>query len=631
MPNNIGAFGENFPYSNFHDFNMDWIIKIARDFLDQYTHLQETIDTGLENLEEKATELENLLDAWYTEHSEDIANQLVNALNELATALATAKNDFDSHADQKAEEAIRTIPSDYTELNNRVLDGENENTDIYKLLNDGASFNPTLHWYQELCSGTDGSVSYSSAQIRSQIFYVGKGNSVRLTPDSGYLTHVRWFNSRLLTSFVSSTNNLNGLITAPADWLIVCLTTSSYGAITVTESSHVTIKIYPITNYPLQGTIYTIPNSPNQSTSVQVDLINHTITFGNATSGTGRVYLRTGRAVYQVGTKTVTFDTPFAFIYFKASTEEFISINAGSNDVLQQISSDYIYIGSIWDMNSHVSVNLNVIPFYYVNGALTYSDDKRGTFDTLRTYGYSVYNMAVLGDSTSTFEGVSESEIGGRQVRGAYYPHDTLTSQSQMWWYKLRNMLRFGGALNVSAVSRSRYLDDIDTGGIYAPAVWNNERIARLQKDNNYPHYIFIDAGINDGYSTNKYGEFTYSNNVTQIEEEPESIARGIELTIRKVQARNPNARIVLIIPYNVKLNTSDFNWKSFYKTCELIEQIGKAYGVYRIVDLRKSGLTEGNISTYTFDGTHPNADGMDFIATYIYNCLTDDHQAIRK
>ena len=29
MPNNIGAFGENFPYANQHDMNMDWIIKIA--------------------------------------------------------------------------------------------------------------------------------------------------------------------------------------------------------------------------------------------------------------------------------------------------------------------------------------------------------------------------------------------------------------------------------------------------------------------------------------------------------------------------------------------------------------------------------------------------------------------------
>ena len=648
----FGGFGEHFPYSNFHDLNQDWIIKIVKDFLDQYTHIQDVIaqglidlgektDTGLELLQEKYETLDGLFQAWYDEHSEDIANQLADALEDLNDwytehqgyldqYLADSILAFNTNADQKAEQAIATIPSDYTELNNRVLDLEFEGTDIYKLIDKGATFSPELHWYQQLCSGTDGSVSSSSAQIRSQIMFIGKGNYVRLTPDSGYLTHVRWFSSKALTSFQSSTNNLNGLIEAPEDWLIVCLTTSSYGNITVSASEHVNIKIYPLTNYPLQGTIYTVPNSANPATSVQVDLINRTITFGNATQGTGRVYLRTGRTVYQVGTKTVTFDTPYAFIYFRASTEEFVSVLAGTADV-RNLSSDYIYIGSIWAQDSHVSVNLNVLPFYYVNGAITYSDDKRGTFDALRSYGYSDYNIAILGDSTSTFDGVSESEIGGRSVRGAYYPHDTLDNQNQMWWYKLRNMLRFGGVTNVSAISRSRYLDDIDVEGIYAPAMWNNERIARLHNNGNYPHYIFINAGINDGFSTNKYGEFSYSNDITLIEEEPETIARGIELTLRKVIGSNPYARIVLIIPYNVKLNTADYNWKSFYKTCELIEQIGKAYGVYRIVDLRKSGITEGNISTYTFDGIHPNAQGMDFIATYIYNCLTDDHQAIRK
>ena len=42
---NSGVFGEGFPYSNFHDLNMDWIIKIAKDFLDQYTNIKNTITT----------------------------------------------------------------------------------------------------------------------------------------------------------------------------------------------------------------------------------------------------------------------------------------------------------------------------------------------------------------------------------------------------------------------------------------------------------------------------------------------------------------------------------------------------------------------------------------------------------
>lgn len=128
---NNGAFGENFPYSNFHDLNMDWIIKIAKDFLDQYTHIQETITQGLEDLDEKYTTLEALLQQWYDTHSEDIANQLADALNDLNSWYTEHVAEFDQHvtdkityfnqqADQKAEETIASIPSDYTALSNKV-------------------------------------------------------------------------------------------------------------------------------------------------------------------------------------------------------------------------------------------------------------------------------------------------------------------------------------------------------------------------------------------------------------------------------------------------------------------------------------------------------------------------------
>ena len=36
-------FGENFPYSNFHDLNMDWIIKVVKDFLTEYRKKYEEV------------------------------------------------------------------------------------------------------------------------------------------------------------------------------------------------------------------------------------------------------------------------------------------------------------------------------------------------------------------------------------------------------------------------------------------------------------------------------------------------------------------------------------------------------------------------------------------------------------
>ena len=150
---NNGAFGENFPYSNFHDLNMDWIIKIAKDFLDQYTHIQETIENGLDALDEKATNLEALLQAWYDTHSEDIANQLADALEELNdwytehqnyldATLAQNIGAFDAHAEAKAQQTIESIPADYTNLSNTVREQGYENDDLLDMIKYGYTQTP---------------------------------------------------------------------------------------------------------------------------------------------------------------------------------------------------------------------------------------------------------------------------------------------------------------------------------------------------------------------------------------------------------------------------------------------------------------------------------------------------------
>lgn len=144
---NTGAFGENFPYSNFHDLNMDWIIKIAKDFLDQYTHIQEVIangeeslqnltTSGLEQLQTKADTLEALLQQWYDTHSEDIANQLADALEDLnnwytehsqdiANKLEDAVNSFNEQAVAIGQEVIDSIPQDYSDVSLRAIENSN--------------------------------------------------------------------------------------------------------------------------------------------------------------------------------------------------------------------------------------------------------------------------------------------------------------------------------------------------------------------------------------------------------------------------------------------------------------------------------------------------------------------------
>ena len=52
MPNNIGAFGENFPYTNTHDLNLDWIIKNTKEMKDFFdTQLVPLIEQKIQEIE----------------------------------------------------------------------------------------------------------------------------------------------------------------------------------------------------------------------------------------------------------------------------------------------------------------------------------------------------------------------------------------------------------------------------------------------------------------------------------------------------------------------------------------------------------------------------------------------------
>lgn len=49
---NIGAFGENFPYTNFHDLNLDWVINKVREFAEAVQNSEREIDEVKAEVEE---------------------------------------------------------------------------------------------------------------------------------------------------------------------------------------------------------------------------------------------------------------------------------------------------------------------------------------------------------------------------------------------------------------------------------------------------------------------------------------------------------------------------------------------------------------------------------------------------
>lgn len=197
---------ENFPYTNFHELNLDWIAKIAKDFLEQYTHIQELIAngeqslqdltaSGLTDLQAKADELKRLLDEWYNTHSEDIANQLTASLAEMVSATNANKVILAEYT----ADLISSLPADYTEALARL----NLLTFAYdKYVGGRMLFNPAMIDSREGRLNASGDI-YETEGYRTSLF-------IPVAPNTTYLCNFTM--STLEPVALYSSNNVSAFI-----------------------------------------------------------------------------------------------------------------------------------------------------------------------------------------------------------------------------------------------------------------------------------------------------------------------------------------------------------------------------------------------------------------------------------
>lgn len=454
-----------------------------------------------------------------------------------------------------------------------------------------------------------GELNTWSMQIRSDRFiYVGIKNSIFITTSNGLKVFLRWYEDPSFTKYISSNDDITGEIIAPSAYVRIIVTQSDMQSnITPSDGANVKIETYQ-RNTNSNAHVITLDNQGgdnDDSKYVNVDTLNKTITFPTNSF----CDLVCGNKQFDLTGKTVTYPGFACSIYYNYINDEVMAIDNRANSLC---SKEYIFLGTI--LGDTNIVNLNIYPYYYVNGIRTYKDD-RGIHNVCRKYRVQNHKIkfSVLGDSTSSFNGVSETTNNGVTVRAPYYPSGDVTDKSQMWWSYVQKALRNNIDYDISAVSSSAFINQNDT----LPSSSDTNRIKRLG-DHGTPHIIFINMGINDGYFLQQ-GEFSGEWDINKIANEDNTVAKGIELTIRNLQATYQNSDIVLLIPKNSHIVLSDNDYtKRFNATCKLIKEIGEAYGVYKIIDLRKCGITWENYETYTIDGVHPNAKGMELIGKYV-------------
>ena len=104
------GFFDNFPYTNFHRLNLDWVVSEIKKFREQYEHIQEQIDAGVLILDNKTAEDIETLNAEFVRLQEEITTEVDDSFLE-----------FSSRIIAEANRVIATIPGDYTAVNRSLF------------------------------------------------------------------------------------------------------------------------------------------------------------------------------------------------------------------------------------------------------------------------------------------------------------------------------------------------------------------------------------------------------------------------------------------------------------------------------------------------------------------------------
>ena len=602
-----GPFGNMMPYSNFHGMNLDWVIQIAKDFLDQYTHIQDIIQdgetdlttiitNGTQELQTKYDTLKDLLDAWYATHSRDIADQLTQAIT-----------DFNTAAQAKATEVIASIPDDYTTLANAVtaLSSSLDMSVItFNLMEQLHFINGTL--------GPDGAEAPYINRIRSQFLDISDFNEFMLSAQSGYKYNVYFYNSSKQFISTSGWYATDQTITKPANakYLRMLIADTSDDTASLVYQRNITCgAVYAVGGYDKANSeriqdIISTDNDIDLSEAFSIGYV-----YGNgliAPPSDQPNYVCTQAIIrlpvsvaitpdlgYQVtvrlwdASNQVTFSTDWMTDTFYVPAGTRFTINASKTTP-----------AAVTDISEYI--NAIHVRSYIVDSVLSEAEKK-------------AIKLSILGDSVSTYDGYSEADY-------EYYPAGNVTDPALTWWGIVADKLGCMDTVDVSAISRTAYYDIQEEG---RTPMYNDTRIARLATHGT-PTLIIVYAGTNDPFQ-GQSSSIVYTDSVSDLEALANSTMKGVALTIRKLQTAYPSAKIVLVIPHQVRMAgmESHYTLERVCKVADYIATYAAMYGAWKVIDVRKCGINQNNAASYMNDGIiHPNAKGMRSIADYIIDNL---------
>lgn len=502
------------------------------------------------------------------------------------------------------ETVITELQTEVSELSNVVNSFQDSVVPIV-----GDELVPSVPW--ERGTIVNGANSSSTTIVRSDFIDVSEVVNISYAINSGYKFFYVTYDSgkTFISNSVWLTGSAEVTFNSNVNYIRLCIAKSNNGSNDCADTRQLTVVAYKQLSKSLKdidGSVNGLQN--NDEISLKSWNIGYIYRAGGVDTTAQPNYCCTTAMVKFPFDVCISIDNGYQFVVLTFNTSGAVSFG-----------SSWLYDNYIIHAGTYFGLNLSkttpeavsdiddYTPHIHIRSTAVWTMTSPASTNGLR--------MSVLGDSISTFDGWIESG-----VKAAHYPRYDITDVYQMWWYIVADALNMLDGLAVSAISSSAYYDYNDD---QYPPVWNTARIARLGMYG-APDLIFVYAGVNDGFVAQD-GSVLYDYNVSALEAMTNSTVKGIELTMRKLQTSYPSARIVVLIPQQVKMSDmpSGYDLERVQKIADEIKSCAELFGAWKVIDLRACGINQTNVAGFCGDGNiHPNEKGMRCIADYILEQL---------
>lgn len=624
-----------FPWTNFHELNLDWFLSKFKQFTNNYLGTTATAESVPYGTQPTVTVTGGELD-----DDTDIVDPFIF--------------NFKIPAGQQGEQGVpgqdgfspiatvtksgNTATISITDKNGTttatVTDGELELDDTLTQSGKAADAKATGDVVNEVKSIiNDNGIIYNTTGTAVYINGTKTGNTLVINGTSGHTAHL-------------VNKNICGFLPSDHKWRV-------NGNATISYDENEILQIVPSS----AGSGVTLSYNAGDLPILQ-KFVGETVAVSALIKGETEnlVYLRLGDGSY--GTVATTINTEWRRLAFSYSinTQQIMILKSGTDHLGNVIYVKDFQIEFGNQATKYTDYNTKTVT---IPGTTTAYDDVtaiwndesssmtvqtvlNGNPEEVGSYALNKYrgkSISILGDSISTFgTNVRDNKQWGTGEWTYYnnrcrYPYTNyLTDVNDCYWKILIDTLGLRlNTLGSWAGSKITWngVNNYEDDNVYVYMA-GGTRIGQLNSNGGDPDVILVHAGSNDiaayqgGYIEMGTFDTTDPSNFTdaQINALPRAkIADAYRLMLIRLQKAYPNAEIICCIPscaygYYDPVHLDDF--------AEVVKEECDYFGI-KVVDLRPCGITMFNASTYMPDTIHPNVAGMHLIAKRLINAMLYD------